>query len=87
MVKSDDRSVTPFFLPKISSKKGRFLFCVCFFFQVRLCGFFPVNTMAIQHGKEFIEWIARNTLEAKKDPWLWFSRILWNKLKVPIYSC
>ena len=31
--------------------------------------------MAIQHGKEFIELIARNTLETKEDPWLRFSRI------------
>ena len=30
--------------------------------------------MAIQHKEEFIELIERNTLETKKDIWLWFSR-------------
>ena len=29
--------------------------------------------MQIQHEKKFIELIARNNLENKKDTWLWFS--------------
>ena len=43
---------------------GQFLFDFDnFFCQVQFCGFFPVNTMAIQRGKEFTELIARNTLQ------------------------
>ena len=31
--------------------------------------------MYIQKGEKFIELIARNTQETKKDTWLWFSRM------------
>ena len=71
MLKSDDRSVTPFFLPNISYKNAvnrsvLFDFDNSFFI-IQFCVFFPVNEMHIQHGKKFIELIARNTVETKQD--------------------
>ena len=78
-VKSDDRSVTPFFYRKVAVKnavnRSVFVRFWWFFCQVQFCGFCRVNAMHIQNRKKFIEIIARNPLKTKKDIWLWFSRI------------
>ena len=70
MVKSDDCSIMPFFL-KLALKMlyiGQFLFDFdnCFLAKFSLVGF-PLNTMHIHHGKNFIEVIARNTCGKRKE--------------------
>ena len=45
-----------------------YLFVCLFVLPSSVRGFFPVNTMHIQHEKDFIELIAHNTLVNKKDP-------------------
>ena len=42
--------------------------------------------MHIQYGKKFIEIIAHNTLETKKDTWLWFSAESWWRHQVETFS-
>ena len=59
-----------------------FRFWSFFFLPSSVFRFFPVNTMHIQHGKKFIEIIARNTPESQKgyfiviQPYVWCVHII-----------
>ena len=60
------------FLPKISFKKGCKSVSFC---SILIILFLPSLVLWVLSSK-FIALIARNTLETKKDTWLWFSRLL-----------